>query len=236
MKLAIAGCMPQHTKDFLLTELPYLDYIVGVNNMEMLPAFLQGNFSLLEQIKALKPNRRQEKDVTSFEDNLSHQKRVRGSKAWVSIMFGCDKFCTYCIVPFTRGREMSRKKEAIFAEIEALKDKGIDQVVLLGQNVNSYGLTTYPDYDFADLLTDIARNYPWLKQIDFITSHPQDMNQKLIEVIAQHPTISRDIHFPLQHGDDDLLKSMHRGYTVAEYIKRYKPCENKCRGSKLAPT
>ncbi len=233
MKLAIAGCMPQHAKDFLLQQVPYIDYIVGVNNMEMLPEFIKKSPTLLEQIKALKPNRRKEKDAQSFEEKMAHQKRLSGSKAWVSIMFGCDKFCTYCIVPFTRGREMSRKKEAIFSEIEQLRDKNIDQVVLLGQNVNSYGLTIYEDYDFADLLEDIVKNYTWIKQLDFITSHPQDMNKKLIDVIAQHPRISRDIHFPLQHGDDDMLKAMNRGYTVAEYTEKVNYIREKIPGAKI---
>lgn len=233
MKLAIAGCMPQHAKDFLLKEIPYIDYIVGVNNMEILPEFIKKNPSLSEQIKALRPNRRQAKDVTSFEKKMFRQKRITGSKAWVSIMFGCDKFCTYCIVPFTRGREMSRTKEAIFKEILSLQDKGIDQVVLLGQNVNSYGLTIYRDYDFADLLKDITMTCPWIKKIDFITSHPKDMNEKLINVIAEYPSISREIHFPLQHGDDDILRAMNRGYSLNEYLQKVDLLRRKVPGVKI---
>ena len=220
MELAIAGCMPQHLKGFLEEKIPYLDYVVGVNNMEYLPEFLRTKPTIAQQLKWMRPNRRRQENVESFEEKLKVQKRAKGSKAWVSIMFGCDKFCTYCIVPFTRGREMSRTKEAIFAEIETLRDKGIRQVVLLGQNVNAYGLTTYKDYEFADLMADIVTRYPWIEKLDFITSHPKDMNKRLIDVIAEHPNISREIHFPLQHGDDTILKAMKRGYTLKEYREK----------------
>lgn len=220
MKLAIAGCMPQHAKDFLLNDLKFIDYIVGVNNMEVLPEFLTKSYSLEEQVALLRPHRRKAEEVASFEENLSRQKRKEIKKAWVSIMFGCDKFCTYCIVPSTRGREMSRKKEDIFKEIASLEEKGTQQIVLLGQNVNSYGLTTYEDYDFADLMEDIVNEFTWIEKLDFITSHPRDMNEKLIDVIAKYPRIAREIHFPSQHGDDEILRRMARNYTFSEYKKK----------------
>ena len=165
MKLIMMGCMPQHAKVFIEKELSFLDYVLGVNNMEMLPLFLKQNMSLGEQMKFLRVKRRSE-HVESYEEQLFRQKRQSGRKAWISIMFGCDKMCSFCIVPFTRGREISRKKENIFNEIAALKSNDVDQVVLLGQNVNSYGKTTYQDYDFSHLLEDIAVKFPWLRKID----------------------------------------------------------------------
>ena len=233
MELAITGCMPQHQKNWLKKNIPYLDYIVGVNNMEILPEYIHQKKNLDFQIKNLKPNRRKEEDVKSFEKKLNNQKRITGDKAWVSIMFGCDKFCTYCIVPFTRGREMSRKKENIFQEIESLQSKGIKKIVLLGQNVNSYGLTLYNQYDFSDLLEEIVKKYTWVEKIDFITSHPKDMNEKLIDIIAKYPNISREIHFPLQHGDNYILEKMNRGYTLEEYIDKVNYIRNKIKNAQI---
>ena len=233
MQLAITGCMPQHMKDFVQEKIPYIDYVVGVNNMEILPSLIGENKSISDQVKLMRPNRRQEKDVISFEKNLVSQKRQEGDKAWVSIMFGCDKFCTYCIVPFTRGREMSRKKEDIFSEIEALEGKGYEQIVLLGQNVNSYGLTSYEDYDFADLMEEVVIKFPWIKKLDFITSHPKDVNEKLIDVIAKYPTISREIHFPSQHGDNKMLEAMNRGYTIEEYNRKVALIREKVEGAMI---
>lgn len=218
MRLAITGCMPQHARAFILEQLPFLDYVVGVNNMEMLPDLILSKVGLDSQLKLLRPNRKED-EVASYEEKLSIQKREKGPKAWVSIQFGCDKFCTYCIVPFTRGREYSRKKEDILREVDALQEKGFTEVVLLGQNVNSYGKTTYGDYLFSHLLADVAKRQ-WLTNIEFMTSHPHDVDEELIDVIASHENISKEIHFPLQHGDDVILEKMNRQYTVAEYLDK----------------
>lgn len=218
MELGIMGCMPQHAKKFILERLPFINYVIGVNNMEDLPNFLGKNINIAQQMSKMRIKRR-EKDVQKFELNLAHQVRAQESKAWISIQFGCNKVCSFCIVPHTRGREISRKKEDIFKEIESIRGKN-DQIVLLGQNVNAYGLTIYPDYDFADLLNDIATHYPWLKKIDFLTSYPNEVTDELIAVIARHDNITKEIHFPLQHGDDEILKKMDRHYTVAEYLER----------------
>ncbi len=219
MKLAIMGCMPQHAKKMIVEKLDFIDYVVGVNNMEILPNLLAENISLKKQIDLMKPKRKI-KDVENFETILNSQKREETHKAWVSIMFGCDKMCTFCIVPFTRGREISRKKENIFKEIESLQEKGIKQVVLLGQNVNSYGKTTYSDYDFSHLLEDIATQFSWLTKIDFLTSYPTDVTDRLIDVIANYENITRNIHFPLQHGDNEILEAMKRHYTVEAYKEK----------------
>ncbi len=231
MRLAITGCMPQHTRGFILEKLPFLDYVVGVNNMEMLPDLILSKVDLDAQLRLLRPNRKEE-EVASYEEKLSIQKRVQGPKAWVSIQFGCDKFCTYCIVPFTRGREYSRKKEDILREVDALQEKGYTEVVLLGQNVNSYGKTTYGDYLFSHLLADVAKR-TWIKKIEFMTSHPHDVDEELIDVIASHPNISKEIHFPLQHGDDEILEKMNRQYTVAEYLEKVALLRAKIPGARI---
>jgi tRNA-2-methylthio-N6-dimethylallyladenosine synthase len=216
MQLAIAGCMPQYIKEKLLHEMPFLDFIIGVNNLEILPELLLKKPSLSSQISLLKQSRKRD-ELISFENNLDFQKREDNERAWISIMFGCDNFCSYCIVPYTRGRETSRKKEDIFKEIELLKDKGYTKIVLLGQNVNSYGKKLYTDYFFPELLHDIAQKFTWLEKIEFLTSHPKDVNPALIDVMAAFPVISHEIHFPIQHGDDDVLLKMNRGYTVKQY-------------------
>lgn len=227
IKLGIMGCMPQHGKKFILEKLKFIDYVVGVNNMEDLPNLLLGDsLDIASQIKKIRIKRR-EKDVESFEEKLKKQVRVAGKKAWISIQFGCNKICSFCIVPFTRGREISRKKEDIFNEIKDLESKGFDQVVLLGQNVNSYGLTIYENYDFANLLEDIATRFPWLKKIDFLTSYPSDVTDELIDIISQHNNITKEIHFPIQHGDNEILKKMNRHYTVEEYLIKVRKLREK---------
>ena len=225
MELGIMGCMPQHAKKMILEKLSFIDYVVGVNNMEDLPNHISKKNdqnkkeNLRYQISKMRIKRRAV-DVENFEEKLQYQVREDGKKAWVSIQFGCNKVCSYCIVPYTRGREISRKKENILDEITTLKEKGFTQVVLLGQNVNSYGLTIYEDYDFADLLEDVATKFPWLKKIDFLTSYPTDVTQRLIDVIAKYDNITDEIHFPIQHGDDEILELMDRNYTVAEYLAK----------------
>ncbi len=233
MKLGIMGCMPQHAKKFILEKLSFLDYVVGVNNMEDLPNLIgEGRKTLNEQLKLLRIKRR-EKDISSFEKKMEYQVRSPGKKAWVSVQFGCNKVCSYCIVPFTRGREISRKREAIFTEIANLKEKGYDQVVLLGQNVNSYGLTIYENYSFANLLEDIATMFPWLRKIDFLTSYPSDVTDNLIDVIYNYDNITKEIHFPIQHGDDEILKKMDRHYTVDEYLMKVEKLRNRIPGVRL---
>ncbi len=232
MELGLMGCMPQHARDFIKQELPFVDYVVGVNNMEDLPNFLTSRLPLTEQLGQLR-RRRQKADVMRFEEQLDHQVRMPGKKAWVSIQFGCNKVCSFCIVPYTRGVEISREKEAIFKELTGLKAKGITEVVLLGQNVNSYGMTIYDDYRFSELLRDIAEQFPWLEKIDFLTSYPSDVTTELIEVIARYPNITNEIHFPLQHGDNEILKAMRRRYTVEEYLFKVEQLRNRIPGVRL---
>ncbi|MGD9964767.1 MAG: tRNA (N6-isopentenyl adenosine(37)-C2)-methylthiotransferase MiaB, partial [Candidatus Izemoplasmatales bacterium] len=152
-------------------------------------------------------------------DIIEHLPQVRENrfKAWVNIMFGCDEFCTYCIVPYTRGKERSRKKEYIIEEVKALIEQGYLEITLLGQNVNSYGLDFVEEkYDFADLLDTLAK-LP-IPRIKFTTSHPKDFSDKLIDVIAKYDNIMPFIHLPVQSGSNTILKRMNRKYTKEEYL------------------
>ena len=142
--------------------------------------------------------------------------RQEGVKAWVSIMYGCNNFCTYCIVPYVRGRERSREPDAILAEFRSLVQAGYKEITLLGQNVNSYGKGLENPIDFADLL-DLLCRVPGDYQIRFMTSHPKDASPKLIDTIAAQPKVCKHIHLPVQCGSDRLLKLMNRHYTVAQY-------------------
>ena len=163
-------------------------------------------------------------------DSWTNPKRSSLYQAWISIMYGCDNFCSYCIVPYTRGREISRPKEEIFKEIENLSREGqppkgaapisYKDIVLLGQNVNSYGKSLYKNYAFSDLLKDICQ-IKGIETIEFLTSHPKDMSDKLINTIASNDKISKSIHLPLQSGDSQILKLMNRGYTYEDYKNLY---------------
>ena len=155
---------------------------------------------------------------------------VRDSKytAWVNIMYGCDKFCTYCIVPFTRGKQRSRKMEEIIKEVEELKNKGYLEVTLLGQNVNAYGKDLDCGYDFATLLENVAAT--GIPRIRFVTSHPWDFTDEMIDMIAKNENIMPYIHLPLQSGSSKILKLMGRRYTKDEYIKLYNKIKERVPG------
>lgn len=144
--------------------------------------------------------------------------RKSTSSAWVSIMYGCNNFCSYCIVPYVRGRERSRDPEAVIAEIEALAKEGVKEITLLGQNVNSYGKDLDREIDFADLLL-LADNVEGIKRIRFVTSHPKDMTDKLIETLPNVTKLCKQIHLPFQAGSDRILKIMNRGYTKERYLE-----------------
>jgi len=145
-------------------------------------------------------------------------KREAKKNALVPISSGCNNFCTYCVVPYTRGQEKSRCPEEIICEIETLVKNGAEEVLLLGQNVNSYGKDLKPPKSFAELL-EAVHSIGKIKKIKFLTAHPKDMSDKLIKTIAELPKIDRYLHFPIQAGDDEILKRMNRGYTVSDYKK-----------------
>jgi tRNA-2-methylthio-N6-dimethylallyladenosine synthase len=143
-------------------------------------------------------------------------KREGGLKAWVSIMYGCDNYCAYCIVPYTRGRERSRPASDIYDEIKSLAGEGFKEITLLGQNVNSYGKNMPDNIDFPDLLHKI-HDIDGLQRIRFVTSHPRDFSEKLVRAVKDLSKVCEHLHLPIQAGSDSVLKSMNRGYAYQEY-------------------
>ncbi len=212
--IGVIGCMAERLKEDLIEELPTVDLIAGPDSYRNLPSLLkkvtEGNkgintmLSLEETYSEINPVRLDEKKVTAF----------------ISIMRGCDNFCSYCVVPYTRGRERSRDPETICSEMNELAEMGYREVTLLGQNVNSYSwnnINPKAVSDFPDLLRIIALEHPDIR-IRFATSHPKDFSEKLIATIFNHHNICDHIHLPVQSGSDRILQRMNRKYTSTEYM------------------
>ncbi len=209
--VGMCGCMVQEESVALEIKDKYkwLDIVFGTHNIHELPKVLY------ESLK----NKRLELEVYSIEGDIVENmpvKRDSKYKAWVNIMYGCDKFCTYCIVPYTRGKQRSRAKEDIINEVKELIKDGYKEVTLLGQNVNAYGKDLNAGYDMSDLLKETAET--GIARVRFITSHPWDFTDKMIDVIAKYPNIMPYIHLPIQSGSDRILKLMGRRYTKETYI------------------
>ena len=212
MLIGICGCMvSQETrKDKIKNSYPYVDFLFGTSMLYRFPEILY---------KAISDNKRQFY-IDDSDGNIAEGlpvERKSGFKAWVSIMYGCNNFCTYCIVPYVRGRERSRKREDILSEVKELTESGYKEITLLGQNVNSYGKDLYDGYDFADLLSDICKtDGDYI--VRFMTSHPKDASKKLIDVMAENDKIAKQFHLPLQSGSDRVLSAMNRHYTRETYL------------------
>ena len=204
--LGVIGCMAERMRDKLLEKEDFVDVVVGPDEYRKLPEYLSTAFAGAKGIGVKLSKTETYDDIVPYrEDGLS---------AWISVMRGCDKFCTYCVVPFTRGRERSRSLNSIVAEIRELSEKGFREVTLLGQNVNSYNDS---GSDFADLMqaaAEVDRNI----RIRFTTSHPQDLSDKLLYTIAGNENICNYIHLPVQSGSDRILKLMNRTYTIEHYL------------------
>ncbi|HAR64109.1 MAG: tRNA (N6-isopentenyl adenosine(37)-C2)-methylthiotransferase MiaB [Candidatus Margulisiibacteriota bacterium] len=209
LKIGICGCMPQYKEKELLSKAPIINLIFGTNTIHRLPELLS-TITSRNVIKDIAKNIEQTEIPIPPKRGSLHQ-------AWIPISFGCNNYCTYCIVPHTRGKEKSRKKEDIIKEIIAIDKNKYSKIVLLGQNVNSYGQDMYENYDFADLLQDVSE-VPGIKLIDFMTNHPKDISEKLIEVVKHTPNINKSFHLPLQSGDNEILRKMNRHYTVESYM------------------
>ncbi len=207
MVIGVLGCMAERLRTKLLDQLKLVDLVVGPDEYRKLPGLLEAAFEGEKGI-AVKLSR-----VENYDDIMPL--RTDGVSAWVSVMRGCDKFCTFCVVPYTRGRERSRTLHGVVQEVEKLAGRGFREVTLLGQNVNSY---RDGDLDFADLLMSVAHIDPKLR-VRFTTSHPQDMSDKLINSIAEYENICAYIHLPVQSGSDRILTLMNRTYTIDHYMK-----------------
>ena len=212
--IGLCGCMAQEegVVDEILHKYKYVNFVFGTHNLHRLPYLLNENMK----------SHKQEIEVYSKEGNLIEGlpvKRANSYKAYVNIIYGCDKFCTYCIVPYTRGKQRSRKKEDILKEVEELVKNGYQEVTLLGQNVNAYGKDFDYDYQMEDLLEDVAKtNIP---RVRFMTSHPWDFTDKMIQVISKYPNIMPSVHLPVQSGSSRILKLMGRRYTKESYLELF---------------
>ena len=208
--IGVCGCMAQEEVviEEILSKYRHVNFVFGTHNLYDLPRLLYENME----------NSKTKIDVLSIEGDLIEGlpvKRTNNFKAYVNIIYGCDKFCTYCIVPYTRGKQRSRKMEDILDEVNELKENGCMEVTLLGQNVNAYGKDLGFGYDLADLLEAVAKtNIP---RIRFITSHPWDFTDRMIEVIKKYDNIMKYVHLPIQSGSNRILKLMGRRYTKEEY-------------------
>lgn len=221
MLVGVCGCMPQEEKivQALKEKYSQVDIIFGTHNIAMLPEYLYE-----AQI-----NNQKTIEVLSIEGDIYEGvpvKRDHNKKAWVNIMYGCDEFCTYCIVPYTRGKERSREPEAIINEVKELINEGYIEVTLLGQNVNAYGKDfVNRHYTFANLLTDLHQLD--IKRIRFTTSHPRDLDDATIDAMALGGNIMPHLHLPVQSGSNEILKKMNRKYTKEDYVDKINKLKSK---------
>ncbi len=206
--VGIIGCMAERLKRDLVTKKGVVDLVLGPDEYRKLPSLIDNLIDTGEKGIAVKLSR-----VETYDDILPLRKE--GISAWLSIMRGCDKFCSFCVVPYTRGRERSRPLEGVIREVTQLRDEGFKDVTLLGQNVNSY---ISGANDFSDLLEACAKAVPDIR-LRFTTSHPQDLSIKLIETIAKYDNLCNYIHLPVQSGSDRVLELMQRSYTIDHYMK-----------------
>jgi len=207
MIIGVLGCMAQSLKHDILENRPYVDIVLGPDSYRKLPVLLNRHKINKESLVDTQLSR-----YEVYDDLFPSRKE--GINAWVTIMRGCDKFCTFCIVPFTRGRERSRSIGSIVSEVKNVISNGFSEVTLLGQNVNSYN---YNDHNFTELLKNVAK-VKGLKRLRYTSPHPQDITIELLNVMAQYDNICNYVHLPLQSGSNKILKRMNRTYTMNHFI------------------
>lgn len=212
--VGLCGCMAQEASvvEEIIKKYPWVNFVFGTHNMYQLPNIID---------RAIEENK-QQIEVFSKEGDLVEGLpviRTNNYKAYVNIIYGCNKFCTYCIVPYTRGRERSRAKEDILKEVDELIKDGYKEITLLGQNVNAYGKDLYDDYALGNLLEDIAKKD--IPRVRFMTSHPWDFTDNMVEVIGKYKNIMPSVHLPVQSGSSRILKLMGRRYTRESYLELF---------------
>ena len=211
LKIGVGGCVGQQEKDQLIKDQPMIDFVFGTDTIDQLPTLVARAFEGERKMVNAKFEHRAPYHVETLVRNP-------GVATFVNITKGCDNFCTFCVVPYTRGREKSRPMSHLLTDIHTLTKRGVKEVTLLGQNVNSY--TSDCGADFADLMEKVATETS-VERIRFTTSHPKDFNQKLVEVLFKHqPKICEYIHLPFQSGSSRILELMNRGYTREEYLQK----------------
>ncbi len=210
--VGVLGCMAERLQMQLIENKEIVSLVVGPDQYRSLPQLLNDAKNGIKGIAVELSKVETYEDITPL--------RTEGISAWISIMRGCNNFCSYCVVPYTRGRERSRTIESILMEIRALNKQNIKEITLLGQNVNSFK-DPQTKQDFADLLEECAKEFPMMR-IRYMTSHPKDMSDKLIEMMAKYNNICKHVHLPVQSGSNRILKKMHRVYSVEHYLGRIK--------------
>lgn len=222
--IAVAGCVAQQEKRALLARAPHLDLVVGTHHIADLPA-------LIDRVR----EERGGLEAVNFTDDVASLHLPapnKGSTAvcsYVTVMQGCSNFCTYCVVPYTRGPEQSRAPGAVIEDVNRLVDRGVKEVTLLGQNVNAYGKDLGPRASFSGLLAALDR-INGLERVRFTTSHPRDLGDDLVDAMAGLPSVCEHIHLPLQSGSDRILKAMVRGYSRDDYLGKIHALRERCRG------
>ena len=214
LRIAVAGCIAQQEGKNMLKRVPYVDHVIGPQNIHLVSDLNKINSSRI----AVEDNPL----IAVAELPVERKNRV---SAWINIIYGCNNFCSYCIVPYTRGRERSRTSQAILREINELAERGYVEVTLLGQNVNSYA----GDVSFPELLKEVNK-IDGIRRIRFVTSHPKDISDKLIVVMRDLEKICEHIHLPLQSGSSKVLSSMNRKYTFEEYMRKVDMIRNNIPG------
>lgn len=214
--IAVGGCMTQQPgkAEELKKKFPFVDIVFGTHNLDELQKLVELKLKCKKSVV----------DVWEKEGEISEKDepfRTSYPNAWVNIMYGCNNFCTYCIVPYVRGRERSRRPEHIVAEVRSLLDEGYKEITLLGQNVNSYGNDADGAFNFPDLLREICQDKRKFR-LRFMTSNPKDFTEDLVAAIAENPQICRLVHLPVQAGSDRILQKMNRKYTFDEYLDKVK--------------
>lgn len=233
LKICVAGCVAQQEGEQLLSRMPHVDFVIGTQNIYNIIELLEGHSGNKKVLTAMSDTY----DIPRFIPEFQLEKcdgallGVQPFKKFVTIMQGCDNFCAYCIVPYTRGREISRNKDDIIDEINVLVEHGIQEVTLLGQNVNSYGLANTvtrngTPYSFPLLLKDVAQS--GLKRLRFTTSHPKDLSDDLMECFQEIEILCHHIHLPVQAGSDSILKKMNRKYTITDYLHKVDYLRSSC--------
>ena len=219
--IAITGCMAQKNQADMFKRAPHIDIVLGTHNIQ----------HINEMVKEVQCTKKRQVNVDMDNTVLPElAAKPNGTFfAWVPIMNGCNKFCTYCIVPHVRGREISRPVEAIVKEVRELGEKGFKEITLLGQNVNSYGLDFKDGTDFGTLV-DALDGIPGIERIRYMTSHPQDMTKGMVDALGRSSNIVTQLHLPVQSGSDNILKRMNRHYSVEQYKDLLQYCREKIDG------
>ncbi len=218
--LAVCGCMMQREdiRKVVMTKYRQVDIIFGTNNIHKLPQLVSRH---MESGKTVVDINEENREI----DESIDADRTYSYKAFVNIMYGCNNFCTYCIVPYTRGRERSREPESIIEEIKVLANRGCKEITLLGQNVNSYGKTLEYNYTFSDLLREV-NNIEGIERIRFMTSHPKDLSDDLVNSYASLDKLCDHLHLPIQSGSNRILTAMNRKYKREDYLSIIKKVRN----------